>query len=225
MVYSGRELMAKDRKHLQYVPDWSFELEAEASGYLRIAGVDEAGRGPLAGPVVAGAVVLPRDANFLSGLNDSKKLTEKKREALYEALASCPEVDWSVGIVTAEEIDHLNILKATHLAMARAVSGLKDKADFCLVDGLPVKGLPVNHRAIVKGDARSLSIAAASIFAKVTRDRMMIEAHALYPQYEFSKHKGYGTKSHMDALRKYGPCPLHRRSFAPIAQMELPIFG
>lgn len=217
--------MAKDREHLQYVPDWSFELEAEASGYLRVAGVDEAGRGPLAGPVVAGAVVLPRDADFLSGLNDSKKLTEKKREVLYEALVACPEVDWAVGIVTAEEIDCLNILKATHLAMARAVSGLKVKTDFCLVDGLPVKGLPVNHRAIVKGDARSLSIAAASIFAKVTRDRMMIEADALYPQYEFAKHKGYGTKSHMEALRKYGPCPLHRRSFAPIAQMELPIFG
>jgi len=127
----------------------------------------------------------------------------------------------SLGEASVEEIDRFNILRATHLAMARAVEGLALRADFCLVDGLPVKGLPVPHRAIVKGDGRSLSIAAASVLAKVTRDRMMTEADASYPQYGFAKHKGYGTKAHMEALRRLGPCPLHRRSFAPVSQMEL----
>ncbi len=185
----------KEKPH----PDMSFEMEARASGFLCVAGVDEAGRGPLAGPVVAGAVILPVLAEELTGLNDS------------------------VGVASVEEIDRFNILRATHLAMARAVEGLALRADFCLVDGLPVKGLPVPHRAIVKGDGRSLSIAAASVLAKVTRDRMMMEADASYPQYGFAKHKGYGTKAHMEALRRHGPCPLHRRSFAPVSQMELSI--
>ncbi len=209
----------------KFSPDLSFEQEARAAGYAAIAGVDEAGRGPLAGPVVAAAVILPHRLDELAGLNDSKQLSEKKREALFGALLGREDVVCAVGIATVEEIDALNILKATHLAMARAVEGLAVKADFCLVDGLPVKGLPVEHRAVVKGDARSLSIAAASVLAKVTRDHLMIEADKQYPQYGFGKHKGYGTKAHMEALRKYGPCPLHRRSFAPVSQLELPLFG
>lgn len=205
-------------------PDMSFEEQAHLSGFLCVAGVDEAGRGPLAGPVVAGAVILPDIVEGLNGLNDSKQLTESKRERLFMVLLECEQVVCSVGLASVEEIDQLNILRATHLAMARAVDGLTQKADFCLVDGLPVKGLSVPHRAIVKGDGRSLSIAAASVLAKVTRDRMMIEADIVYPQYGFAKHKGYGTKAHMEALRRYGPCPLHRRSFAPVSQMELPFF-
>lgn len=202
----------------------SFEEHAHLSGFLYVAGVDEAGRGPLAGPVVAGAVILPDIVEGLNGLNDSKQLTGAKRERLFMALLECEQVVCSVGLASVEEIDQLNILRATHLAMARAVDGLTQKADFCLVDGLPVKGLSIPHRAIVKGDCRSLSIAAASVLAKVTRDRMMIEADIVYPQYGFAKHKGYGTKAHMEALRRYGPCPLHRRSFAPVSQMELPFF-
>lgn len=205
-------------------PDLSFELEARSAGFLCVAGVDEAGRGPLAGPVVAGAVILPEHSGKmegLEGLNDSKQLTAAGRERLFMALLEEERVLCSVGMASVEEIDRLNILRATHLAMARAVEGLAVRADFCLVDGLPVKGLPVPHRAIVKGDGRSLSIAAASVLAKVTRDRMMTEADADYPQYGFAKHKGYGTKAHMEALRKHGPCPLHRRSFAPVSQMEL----
>lgn len=173
--------------------------------------------------MVAGAVILPELPEELSGLNDSKQLTAAKRERLFLALLDCEQVACSVGMASVEEIDRLNILRATHLAMARAVEGLAPHADFCLVDGLPVKGLPVPHRAIVKGDGRSLSIAAASVLAKVTRDRMMTEADASYPQYGFAKHKGYGTKAHMEALRRHGPCPLHRRSFAPVSQMELSI--
>lgn len=202
-------------------PDLSFEMEARSSGFLHVAGVDEAGRGPLAGPVVAGAVMMPELPEELAGLNDSKQLTAAKRERLFLALLKCDHVVCSVGMASVEEIDRLNILRATHLAMARAVEGLALRADFCLVDGLPVKGLPVPHRAIVKGDGLSLSIAAASVLAKVTRDRMMTEADASYPQYGFAKHKGYGTKAHMEALRRHGPCPLHRRSFAPVSQMEL----
>lgn len=202
----------------------SFEEHAHLSGFLYVAGVDEAGRGPLAGPVVAGAVILPDIVEGLNGLNDSKQLTGAKRERLFMALLECEQVVCSVGLASVEEIDQLNILRATHLAMARAVDGLTQKADFCLVDGLPVNGLSIPHRAIVKGDGRSLSIAAASVLAKVTRDRMMIEADIVYPQYGFAKHKGYGTKAHMEALRRYGPCPLHRRSFAPVSQMELPFF-
>lgn len=203
-------------------PDMSFEAEAYASGFNGVAGVDEAGRGPLAGPVVAGAVILPARWEGLAGLNDSKQLTVGQRERLFSSLLERDDVCWAVGVADREEIDRLNILRATHLAMARAVEGLAVRPDFCLVDGLPVKGLPVPHRAIVKGDGRSLSIAAASVLAKVTRDRMMEEADLLYPQYGFAKHKGYGTKAHMEALRRHGPCPLHRRSFAPVSQMELP---
>ena len=157
-------------------------------------------------------------------MNDSKQLTEKKRDRLFEALTTDDTVRWSVISVEPKEIDQVNILNATHLAMARALSELQtgDPApDLALVDGLPVNGLPLDHRAIGKGDSASLSIAAASIIAKVTRDRFMVQLAADFPEYGFERHKGYGTKAHLEALREHGPCPQHRRSFRPVAQMEL----
>ncbi len=185
------------------------------SGIKRVAGVDEAGRGPLAGPVVASAAIF-RKPVVIPGLNDSKKLTASKRERIYKALSSHPDVEWSVAVVEPDEIDRVNILRATHLAMARAL--VQMNADHALVDGLPVRGLPVPHTAIVKGDGISFSIAAASIIAKVTRDRIMLELHARYPEYGFNQHKGYPTASHLAMLQTHGPSPIHRRSFAPVAK-------
>ena len=195
-----------------------FEEEAEKRGCFFIAGVDEAGRGPLAGPVVAAAAIINRKLQLPSGIDDSKKLTPVKRAKLFEELKSHPAITWSTGIVDAKKIDEINILNATHLAMKKAVEGLSQKADYCLVDGLPVKGLPVEHNAIVKGDGRSASIGAASIIAKETRDLMMVEYDNIYPGYGFAKHKGYGTKVHTEALEKLGPCPIHRFSFLPVAK-------
>ena len=195
-----------------------FEEEAEKQGCVYIAGVDEAGRGPLAGPVVAAAVIINRKLELPSGIDDSKKLTPVKRAKLFEELKSHPGITWATGIVHAKEIDEINILNATHLAMKKAVEGLSQKADSCLVDGLPVKGLPVDHKSIVKGDSRSASIGAASIFAKETRDLMMVKYDEKYPGYSFAKHKGYGTKVHNQALDKLGPCPIHRYSFSPVAK-------
>ena len=192
-----------------------------------MAGVDEAGRGPLAGPVVAAAVVFDKifleaeARQSLAGINDSKKLPAARREFFHALLTACPHVQIGIASASVEEIDSLNILRATHLAMARAVAQLDPPPELALVDGLPVKGLPVPHRAIVGGDALSLSIAAASILAKVTRDRLMVELAAQYPEYGFERHKGYGTKTHLDALRRHGPCPAHRKSFAPVAQLSL----
>lgn len=203
------------------------EQEAWAQGARRIAGVDEAGRGPLAGPVVAAAVVFQRDfleaeaGGALRGLTDSKKLPARRREFFHALLTATPEVDVGIGSASVGEIDSLNILRATHLAMARAIGELARPPDLALVDGLPVKGLSVPHRAIVGGDAASLSIAAASVVAKVTRDRWLTELAAQYPAYGFERHKGYGTRAHLDALRRYGPCPAHRQSFAPVAQRVL----
>lgn len=194
------------------------ERELRAEGFYWIAGVDEAGRGPLAGPVTAGAVVLPWRENGLPGVFDSKQLSAEAREELYEELMSLDGVDIGIGIADVEEIDRLNILKAAHLAMFRAVAQLKN-VDFVLVDGLPVRGFTVPSRNLVKGDARSASIAAASIVAKVVRDRMMMKADAEYPEYGFASHKGYGSAEHLEALRKYGACPLHRRSFRPVAEV------
>lgn len=205
-------------------PTLEYEQAAYADGCSCVAGVDEAGRGPLAGEVVAAAVHFTSYDDLPEGLNDSKKLTEKAREALYEKILKCGNVVYGIGVATVEEIDSINILKATHLAMARAVDALPVKVDFCLIDGLPVKGFAWKHQGIVKGDAKSLSISAASIVAKVTRDRLMMELDREYPSYGFAKHKGYGTKEHLDALREYGPCPKHRRSFGPVSQMELPLF-
>jgi len=203
------------------------EQDAWAQGARRIAGVDEAGRGPLAGPVVAAAVVFQRDfleaeaGGALRGLTDSKKLPARRREFFHALLTASPEVDVGIGSASVGEIDSLNILRATHLAMARAIGELARPPDLALVDGLPVKGLSVPHRAIVGGDAASLSIAAASVVAKVTRDRWLTELAAQYPDYGFERHKGYGTRAHLDALRRYGPCPAHRQSFAPVAQRVL----
>ena len=194
------------------------ERELRAEGFYWIAGVDEAGRGPLAGPVTAGAVVLPWRENGLPGVFDSKQLSAEAREELYEELMALEGVDIGIGIADVEEIDRLNILKAAHLAMFRAVAQLKN-VDFVLVDGLPVRGFTVPSRNLVKGDARSASIAAASIVAKVVRDRMMMKADAEYPEYGFASHKGYGSAEHLEALRKYGACPLHRRSFRPVAEV------
>ena len=197
--------------------DFSREYALHARGFSLVAGVDEAGRGPLAGPVVAAAVILP--LTFAThGLDDSKKLTPRRREILFEALTSDPGVRWASAEASVVEIDDLNILRATHLAMARALNRLDPPPDHALVDGLPVKGLSVPHTAIVKGDALSLSIAAASIIAKVLRDRVMMEMDALHPQYGFRRHKGYGVREHLAALRTHGPSPVHRRSFAPVAQ-------
>ena len=197
--------------------DLSRERALRARGFVFVAGVDEAGRGPLAGPVVAAAVILPDDFH-LDGVNDSKKLTARKRESLYAELTACAEIAWAVAEAAVEEIDRLNILRATHLAMARAIASLPQKPHHALVDGLPVRGLPVEHTALVEGDTLSLSIAAASIIAKVTRDRIMTELDAHFPQYGFARHKGYGVREHLEALRRYGPCPVHRRTFQPVAQ-------
>ncbi|MBE6419425.1 MAG: ribonuclease HII [Akkermansiaceae bacterium] len=198
------------------------EATAYADGYCRVCGIDEAGRGPLAGPVVAAAVVLPVDYE-LPGLTDSKKLTAKKRDALYEQLMQDPRVLKCVAEASVQEIDELNILRATHLAMARAARGITPSVDFCLIDGLAVPNFPLPSQNLVKGDARCLSIAAASVLAKVTRDRYMQHLAVLFPQYGFDRHAGYGTKAHLDAIRTHGITIHHRRSFAPVAQMELPL--
>lgn len=206
------------------MPDFSHELRLASLGHHRIAGIDEAGRGPLAGPVAAAAVILPMDFSA-PGLDDSKKLTAARRESLFQLLTADPRVHYAVGLASVEEIDRLNILRATHLAMRRAVEGLSPLPDHCLVDGLPVKGLPVAHDALVKGDSLCMSIAAASIIAKVTRDRIMAGLDRDFPLYGFSKNQGYGTKDHLMALRAHGPCGHHRRSFQPVAQLTLPIAG
>jgi Ribonuclease HII len=196
--------------------DLARERALRARGFFLVAGLDEAGRGPLAGPVMAAAVILP--AGFtLDGLTDSKKVPAVRREKFFAFLTSHPRVVWSSGLATVEEIGRLNILRATHLAMARALSALPVPPDHALVDGLPVRGLPVPHTALVGGDALSLSIAAASIIAKVTRDRLMAALDAEYPEYGFARHKGYAVPQHLKALRHHGPCPVHRRSFAPVA--------
>ena len=201
------------------------ERQLRAEGFSWIAGVDEAGRGPLAGSVVAAAVVLPADVVELPGVFDSKQLTEAERDKLFDALYALPGIKISVASVTAAEIDKLNILRATHLAMRRAVSGIKE-ADFVLVDGLPVQ-FTLPSRNIIKGDARCASIAAASIIAKVTRDREMVELDAVYPEYGFARHKGYGTAEHLEALKKFGPTPVHRKSFRPVYELlpETPVQG
>jgi len=206
-----------------------FERQAWAAGRRRRAGVYEAGRGPLAGPVVAAALVFDPDFlqqevhGRLAGLNDSKQLSAATRERFFALLTAQPEVDYAVGICSVAEIDDLNILRATHQAMVRALRALPRLPDLALVDGLPVPGLPCPAQAIVAGDAQSLSIAAASIIAKVTRDRIMAELDRQYPHYGFARHKGYGTRAHLDALRRHGPCPCHRKSFAPVRQLELPL--
>lgn len=192
--------------------DWMFfENQALAEGYDIICGVDEAGRGPLAGPVVAAAVVLPK-GHVIEGVNDSKKLTEKKREALFDVILAEAE-DYGIGFASEKEIDEINILQATFLAMRRAVAALKTPPSIALIDGNQKPDLAIPQRTIIKGDAKSASIAAASILAKVSRDRYMRQLEDTYPQYQFSKHKGYGTKLHYEMIAQYGVSPVHRRSF------------
>ena len=192
--------------------DWlEHENIAHNDGFEIVCGVDEAGRGPLAGPVYAAAVILPK-GHIIEGVNDSKKLSEKKRDELFDKVISeC--VAYSVGIATEHEIDEINILQATFLAMRRAVEGLNVKPDIALIDGNKTPGLDIEQRAIVKGDSKSANIAAASIIAKVSRDRYMLEMAAKYPEYQFEKHKGYGTKLHYEMLEKYGVSPIHRKTF------------
>lgn len=194
------------------MPDYEFEKAAALSGFSCICGVDEAGRGPLAGPVCAAAVILPEGA-VIEGLDDSKKLTEKKRERLYDIIKETA-VAYSVAYGTLEEIETVNILEATYLAMNRAIEGLTVKPDFALIDGNRVpRGIKIPCETVVKGDSRSMSIAAASVLAKVTRDRLMLEYDKKYPEYNFKKHKGYGTKEHTELIKQYGPCEIHRLSF------------
>lgn len=194
------------------MPDYEFEKAAVNSGFSFICGVDEAGRGPLAGPVCAAAVILPEGA-VIEGLDDSKKLTEKKREKLYDIIKQTA-VAYSVAYGTLEEIETVNILEATYLAMNRAIEGLTVKPDFALIDGNRVpRGIKIPCETVVKGDSKSMSVAAASVLAKVTRDRLMLEYDKKYPEYNFKKHKGYGTKEHTELIKQYGPCEIHRLSF------------
>ena len=197
-----------------------YEKNLRAQGIHGIAGIDEAGRGPLAGPVVCAAVILPHPID-LPGLDDSKKLTPRRRESLYSKITGNPAIRWSVVHITSEEIDRLNILRATHAGMRRAWEKLDPRPAHALIDGLPVPDFPCPQTALVGGDGLSLSIAAASVIAKVERDRAMLEYDRLYPEYGFAKHKGYPTAEHFAKLREHGPCPIHRKSFAPVAQAEL----
>ena len=187
------------------------ENKRRKKGYKYIAGVDEAGRGPLAGPVYAAAVILP-EGMLIEGINDSKKLSEKKREELFDVICEKASA-YCIAEVSHTRIDEINILNATFEAMNKAVNGLNIRPDYVLIDGNRIKGMEIPHETVVKGDAKSISIAAASILAKVSRDRVMYEMAKQYPLYGFDKHKGYGTKAHCDAILKYGACEIHRRSF------------
>lgn len=206
--------------HSPQICSLAHEDGLRARGLRLVAGIDEAGRGPLAGPVVAAAVILP-PGYMHTVLTDSKKLTHAKRERLFEELTKRSEILWASAIVDVEEIDRINILRATHEAMRRAVGALPQTPDHVLIDGLPVRPFPIEQTALVGGDGLSFSIAAASVIAKVTRDRLMLELDARYPEYGFAKHKGYGTGAHLTALKNNGPSPVHRRTFLPVRQAEL----
>jgi ribonuclease HII len=207
-----------------------FERELWQKGTLHVAGVDEAGCGPLAGPVVAAAVLFPCSwlevglYTKLRGLNDSKQLTEEERERYFSIITTHPEISFGIGIVDVETIDQINILQAAHCAMNIALDQLRPAAQHVLVDGRPVKSLKVPHTPIVKGDCKSYSIAAASVLAKVTRDRVMVELDRQHPGYGFADHKGYSTPQHLAALRALGPCAIHRKSFAPFQPKEMDLF-
>ena len=200
-------------------PADEFEQEARRCGYRRIAGIDEAGRGPLAGPVVAAAVILPVHAR-LAGVDDSKRLSEAERDRLYPAILE-KAVGVGIGVADAGEIDTLNILEATRLAMRRAIENVAPPPDYVLSDAVTLPAIRIPLRAIIKGDALSLSIAAASIIAKVTRDHLMAVYHEMFPQDNFLSHKGYGTAEHLQMLAKFGPCSIHRRTFAPVRDAVL----
>ena len=209
--------MARAKKEV--IPlGWDIEDAAYAQGYCAVCGCDEAGRGPLAGPVVAAAVILPRGCD-IPGLNDSKKLSEKKRDALFDVICE-KAMAYAIAEASPAEIDEINILNASMLAMRRAVEALGTPADFALIDGNTSRGFAIPTQTVVGGDAKSPSIAAASILAKVTRDRMCADMDAEYPQYGFAKHKGYPTKAHMDAVREFGPSPIHRTTFLKFLDKE-----
>jgi len=209
---------------------FEFERSLAARGIRRVAGVDEAGRGPLAGPVTAAAVILPNEwilsdlPSPLNGLNDSKQLSPVQRERFFEFLTTESKVLWNVQSISADVIDAINILQATHQAMNLALASLNPAPEHALVDGLPVRSMLFPQTALVKGDSRSFSIAAASVLAKVTRDRLMVSYDRQYPGYGFATHKGYGTASHLAAMSRLGPCPIHRRSFAPLKESQLNLF-
>jgi len=202
------------------MPTLDHENMLRTAGYRVVAGIDEAGRGPLAGPVCVAAVVLPDDFTH-AVLNDSKQLSEVKRERLYEEITADLRIRWHCVSVEPDEIDRINILQATWEGMRRAALGLQPVPDAVLIDGKPVKRYPLHQVALVKGDSLSYSIAAASIIAKVTRDRLMVAMARQFPAYGFEIHKGYPTPRHLAALKQHGPCPHHRRSFGPVAQLEL----
>jgi ribonuclease HII len=214
----------------KFASSFEFEQPLWSAGVMRVAGVDEAGRGPLAGPVVAAAAILPPrwlETGLpveLAGLNDSKQLTEAQREKFFEFLTTCAEIEFAIAAVDAGVIDEINILQATHRAMNDALAQLNPLPPHALVDGRPVKTLRVPQTAIVKGDARSYSIAAASVLAKVTRDRLMLKFHKQFPEYDFAQHKGYGTAKHLAAIEKFGACPIHRMTFAPLKPAEAKLF-
>ena len=206
------------------IDPYEYDESIRKDGFSLIAGVDEAGRGPIAGPVVAAAVILPQNCR-IKGIRDSKKIPEKEREELFWAIllnALCI----GIGIVESEEIDRINILRATRQAMYSAVmdltNNISSKPDVILIDAVTIPSITIKQIPIIKGDAKSVSIAAASIIAKVVRDGIMIKYHSIYPQYEFHKHKGYATKSHLDKIERYGPCPIHRKSFQKVMDLMLP---
>lgn len=206
-VYREKEKLQSELKRLEGMK----QFEKKYADHTAICGIDEAGRGPLAGPVVAGAVILPKDCSILY-LNDSKQVSASRRDALFDEIQE-KAIASAVGIVSPQRIDEINILQATYEAMHQAVEGLKVTPDLLLVDAVTIPAMPMKQVGIIKGDAKSVSIAAASILAKVTRDRMMVEYDALYPEYGFAKHKGYGSKMHIEAIQEYGPCPIHRKTF------------
>lgn len=191
-----------------------FERAARKQGYRTVAGVDEAGRGPLAGPVVAAACIIPADL-LISGVDDSKKLTPQKRAAIFKKVKKMPEVHYAIGIISSEEIDRINIYQATIQAMLQAIRALQTLPEILLIDGMALPMLSIPSQKIVQGDAKSQSIALASIIAKETRDALMNDFHLQWPHYGFNQHKGYGTPQHLEALSLHGPCPIHRRSFEP----------
>lgn len=198
-------------KEKDYIDKLKFEKEYQQKGYKMIAGCDEAGRGPLAGPVVVASVIMPID-DLIDGVDDSKKLTEKKRDELFDKIIE-KAIDYKISIVSEKVIDEINILQATKQGMEECINGLKIKPDFALIDAVKGLNLVCEFLPLIKGDYLSYSIGCASILAKVTRDRLMVEMAQIYPEYSFEKHKGYGTKAHLEAIKKYGKCPIHRDTF------------
>lgn len=214
-----REISGSELLRLQAMSLCEKRLKAE--GFTRIAGVDEAGRGPLAGPIVAAACILP-DGVLFENLNDSKQLTPEEREILFSEITTCPHLYFGIGIIDVKTIDRVNILQATFLAMKKAVEALFIQPDYILIDGNQLPSFDIPTESVVEGDSLSISIAAASVIAKVTRDRIMVELDAKWPLYGFKQHKGYATDQHIQAIQTHGPCPIHRKSFDPVRSMLNP---